>query len=135
VSLWQVAAPVIFCSVLLSCVCLILNAEVSPRSHFARRQMLRELGEEDPLALLDEGRFVNDFPGVQVYVGKKSAGRIEDITIIPVRREGGEGAGAGGIGGDPVRCGHAHHGDRAEQGAADGVRQGRSGGHREGARA
>ncbi len=88
VSLWQVSAPVIFCSVLLSCVCLILNAEVSPRSHFARRQMLRELGEEDPLALLDEGRFVSDFPGMQIYVGKKSAGRIEDITIIQFGEKG-----------------------------------------------
>ena len=88
VSLWQVAAPVIFCSVLLSCVCLFLNAELSPRSHFARRQMLRELGEEDPLALLDEGRFVSDFPGMQIYVGKKSAERIEDITIIQFGEKG-----------------------------------------------
>ena len=82
VSLWQAAAPMLFCSVLLSAVCLYLNAELSPRSHFMRRQMLRDLGEEDPLALLEEGQFVRDFPGVQIYVGKKSASRIEDITII-----------------------------------------------------
>ena len=72
VSLWQVAAPFVFCSILLSGICLYLNAVMAPHSHFARRQMLRDLGEEDPLALLDEGRFVNDFPGVKVYIGKKS---------------------------------------------------------------
>ena len=66
ISLWQTAAPIVFCSALLSAVCLYINAELSPRSHFARRAMLRDLGEEDPLALLDEGRFVNDFPGVKV---------------------------------------------------------------------
>jgi lipopolysaccharide export system permease protein len=81
VSLWQVAAPILFCAALLSGVCLYLNAELSPRSHFARRQMLRNLGEEDPLALLDEGRFVNDFPGVKVYIGKKSGEQLEDIIL------------------------------------------------------
>ena len=82
VSLWQVAAPIVFCSVLLSAVCLLINAEVAPRSHFLRYQMLRDLGEEDPMALLEEGQFVRDFPGVQIYVGKKSDTKIEDITLI-----------------------------------------------------
>ena len=81
VSLWQVAAPVLLCAAALSAVCLFINAELSPRSHFARRQMLRELGEEDPLALLDEGRFVNDFPGVKIYIGKKSDTLLEDIIL------------------------------------------------------
>ena len=88
VSLWQVAAPILFCSVILSGVCLYLNAELSPRSHFARRQMLRDLGEEDPLALLDEGRFVSDFPGVKVYVGKKADSQLEDIILIQFDEKG-----------------------------------------------
>lgn len=81
VSLWQMAAPILLAAVLLSGICLYLNAELSPRSHFSRRQMLRELGEEDPLALLDEGRFVSDFPGVKIYVGKKSGANLEDIIL------------------------------------------------------
>lgn len=81
ISLWQTAAPIVFCAALLSAVCLYLNAELSPRSHFARRQMLRDLGEEDPLALLEEGRFANDFPGVKVYVGKKADRQLEDIIL------------------------------------------------------
>ena len=88
VSLWQVAAPVVLCSAVLSGVCLYLNAELSPRSHFARRQMLRELGEEDPLALLDEGRFISDFPGIKVYVGKKSNSRLEDIILFQFDEKG-----------------------------------------------
>ena len=88
VSLWQVAAPVIFCSILLSCVCLYINAELSPRSHYARREMLRDLGEEDPLALLDEGRFVNDFPGVKVYIGKKDHSQLEDIILYQFDENG-----------------------------------------------
>ena len=88
VSLWQMAAPILFCSMLLSLVCLYINAEVAPRSHWIRRQMLRNLGEEDPLALLDEGRFVNDFPGVKVYVGKKADRQIEDIILYQFDEKG-----------------------------------------------
>ena len=88
VSLWQVAAPILFCAALLSGLCLFINAEVSPRSHFARRQMLRDLGEEDPLALLDEGRFVNDFPGVKIYIGKKSDELLEDIILYQFGENG-----------------------------------------------
>lgn len=81
VSLWQIASPVLFISILLSLACLFINAEVSPRSHYARRQMKYDLGDEDPLSLLDEGRFVKDFPGVHVHVGKKSADLLEKIII------------------------------------------------------
>ena len=88
VSLWQIAAPIVFCSVLLSVLCLFINAEVAPRSHFLRYQMLRNLGEEDPLALLDEGRFVNDFPGVKIYVGRKSNARLEDIILYQFDERG-----------------------------------------------
>jgi len=88
VSLWQIAAPILLCATLLSGVCLYINAELSPRSHFARRQMLRELGEEDPLALLDEGRFVNDFPGIKVYIGKKADSQLEDIILYQFDAKG-----------------------------------------------
>lgn len=88
ISLWQIAAPILFCSILLSGFCLYLNAELSPRSHFARRHMLRELGEEDPLSLLDEGRFVNDFPDVKVYVGKKTDSHLEDIILYQFDEKG-----------------------------------------------
>ena len=81
VSLWQAAAPIVFCSGLLSVACFFINAEVAPRSYYQRYRMLRELGEEDPLALLDEGRFVSDFPDVKIYVGKKTESRLEDIIL------------------------------------------------------
>ncbi|MDR0993240.1 MAG: LptF/LptG family permease [Verrucomicrobiota bacterium] len=90
VSLWQIASPILFITVLLSILCLYINAELSPNSHFARRQMLRDLGEEDPLALLEEGQFVQDFPGVRVYIGKKSGTHIEDIILYKFGEKGSE---------------------------------------------
>lgn len=87
VSLWQVAAPILLLSVGLTAVCLYVNAEISPKSHFARRQLQRALGDEDPMALLDEGSFV-DFPGVKIYVGKKDGDRVEDLVMIADQKEG-----------------------------------------------
>ncbi len=81
VSLWQIAAPIVLCALLLSALCLFINAEIAPRSHYLRYKMLRELGEVNPLALLEEGRFISDFPGVKIYVGTKSGARLEDIVL------------------------------------------------------
>lgn len=88
VSLWQVAAPILLCAIVLSGICFYINANLSPRSHFVRRQMLRDLGVDDPLALLDEGRFVSDFPGVSVYIGKRSGPRIEDVILLQLDKGG-----------------------------------------------
>lgn len=88
VSLWQMAAPILFGAALLAAVCLFINAEIAPRSHYLRYKMLRELGEVDPLALLDEGRFTSDFPGVKIYVGKKSGARLEDIVLFQFAETG-----------------------------------------------
>jgi lipopolysaccharide export system permease protein len=82
ISLWQIAAPVLFFAVLLSMACLYINSELAPRSHYARRQLASDLGDEDPLALLSEGQFVDDFPGVKIYVGKKVGNRVEDVIFI-----------------------------------------------------
>ncbi len=88
VSLFQMAAPIVLCAILLSALCLYINAEIAPRSHYLRYKMLRELGEVDPLALLEEGRFISDFPGVKIYVGKKSGAQLEDIVLFQFAEEG-----------------------------------------------
>lgn len=90
VSLWQMASPVLLISALLSGLCLYINAEISPHSHFVRRQLQRELGDEDPLALLDEGTFVDDFPGVKIYIGKKDGHRVEDLIFLKFGEDGAE---------------------------------------------
>ena len=82
ISLWQVAAPVLLLAAGLTAFCLWINFEVAPKSHYARRQLTRDLGDEDPLALLSEGTFVDDFPGVKIYCGKKDGHRIEDLIFI-----------------------------------------------------
>lgn len=82
ISLPQIAAPFLVVGFLLSVLCLYLNAEVAPRSHFARRQMLRELSKQNPLTIIEEASFIDDFPGVRVYVGRKDGTHLEDIILL-----------------------------------------------------
>ncbi|MBU1693944.1 MAG: LptF/LptG family permease [Verrucomicrobia bacterium] len=87
-TLWQILAPIILASIGLTFLCLYLNSSVAPRSHFARRQLLFSLGMEQPINLLEEGRFVRDFPGLMVYVGKKSGHRVEDVVVYELGEGG-----------------------------------------------
>lgn len=68
-------------SLLLSALCFYLNAEVIPVTYEARREALRNLGTETPMELIEEGRFIRDFPGFTFYFGAKNGSRISDVII------------------------------------------------------
>ncbi len=80
-SMWQIISPVIFISILLSTLCVYLNITVAPNAHFARRKALANVGVEDPISLLEEGRFVREFPGFMIYVGRKDKDEVKDIVV------------------------------------------------------
>lgn len=89
-SVWQVAAPLVVLAVLLSGLCLWNNGYVYPRTEYANRTLLKNLGVEDPIKLLDEGRFIRDFPGYMIYVGKKSGSGIEDLVFYELGDSAGD---------------------------------------------
>lgn len=80
-TMWKICAPVVFLAVLLSAVCIYINSYAAPNSHFARKKMLHNIGLDDPLELLEEGRFVKDFPGISIYVGKRAKNRVFDVVV------------------------------------------------------
>lgn len=81
ISLAQIASPVLLCSIALSALCFWFQAVMSPKAHLARREMMRDIGKEDPRALIQEGKTIANFPGMQVYIGRRDADRLEDIVI------------------------------------------------------
>jgi lipopolysaccharide export system permease protein len=88
-SMWQIISPVIFVSILLSILCVYLNITVAPNAHYARRKALANLGVTDPISLLEEGRFVREFPGFMIYVGQKSGHRVRDVVVYETAPGGG----------------------------------------------
>ncbi len=81
-SLPQIAAPVCAVAVVLAAGTLVVSHWFSPKSRLLQRAAMARLTDTDPISLLEEGRFVRDFPGLLVYVGRKSSkGRLQDIVI------------------------------------------------------
>lgn len=89
ISMWQVAAPVIFLSIVLSVICFAISANMAPRASYARRTMERELGVETPLALLAEGAWV-EFPGLKINISRKKDLRLEDVTVVALDQDTGK---------------------------------------------
>ncbi|HBA86243.1 MAG TPA: hypothetical protein DCZ95_19345 [Verrucomicrobia bacterium] len=87
-SLWQITSPVVLISILLSFLCVYINGSLMPESHFARRKVLMDVGVEEPINLLEEGRFIRDFPGLMVYVGKKSEKEVSDVIVYEMDPKG-----------------------------------------------
>ncbi|MFC1461075.1 LptF/LptG family permease, partial [Verrucomicrobiota bacterium] len=81
ISIWEIVQPPIIIATVLCVLCIYINCSLAPGSHYARRKVLGRLGVETPMSLLDEGRFVRDFPGLTIYVGSKYGRRLSDIVI------------------------------------------------------
>ncbi len=86
-SMWQIASPIVFISLLLSGICLYNNCVVYPSTTYANRQLIKGMGVEDPIKLLEEGRFIREFPGYMIYVGKKNKNRVRDLVVYEIDRE------------------------------------------------
>lgn len=86
--IWQICAPIILLSVVLSLVCVYINAQAAPNSHFARRNLLREVGVQNPVDLLEEGQHNDQFPGYSIYIGKKRGSRVENLWFTELGENG-----------------------------------------------
>jgi lipopolysaccharide export system permease protein len=89
-SMWQIASPIVLISLVLVGICLYNNCVVYPSTTYANRRLIKGLGVEDPIKLLEEGRFIREFPGYMIYVGKKSKNRVRDLVVYEVDRDSGE---------------------------------------------
>lgn len=87
-SIWHIASPIILLSIVLSLVCAWISGTVAPRCHEAQRRILHKLSIDEPIKLLEEGRFVHDFPGLIVYVGKKERRQVKDIVAYQLHPRG-----------------------------------------------
>jgi lipopolysaccharide export system permease protein len=88
ISLWRLTAPLILLSILLSAICVYINCEVSPAAKYANRELLRTAGVEEPINLLEEGRFIRDFPGLMIYVGRKNGTAVKDVVAYELDKTG-----------------------------------------------
>lgn len=89
-SLWQIASPILLASLVLVGACFYNNGVLYPKTTYANRQLLQNLGVEDPIKLLEEGRFIREFPGYMIYVGKKNRDKVKDLIVYEVDKTSGK---------------------------------------------
>lgn len=87
IGMWRIMAGPLALAALLTLLCLYVNSDVLPRSHYARRCMLSEFGAESVVDLLEEGRFIQDFPGLTLYISRKNGAHLQGIRIYDLRDE------------------------------------------------
>jgi lipopolysaccharide export system permease protein len=87
ISLVSLVSPVILLGVSLSVFSAWLNMEVGPRARIAYKNLLINAGMRDPLALLQEGRFITEFPDHIIFIGRNRDGVLEDLWIYHLNDE------------------------------------------------
>lgn len=73
-------------SVLFSLVCLHLNGTVAPDSSYARKSIRRLVGAADLLAVIQPGKFIEEFPGIRFFVGARDGSELSDVRILETTR-------------------------------------------------
>jgi lipopolysaccharide export system permease protein len=88
VGLGRVAAPVIFLALMMTGLCGYVNGWLAPACRFEFRTLFLRMATENPMALLEEGVAIREFPGYEIYVGNKKGNLIEEVRIMALDEKG-----------------------------------------------
>src|SRR5262249_49382831 len=80
--------PVLLLSAALSCVAAAVNLQIAPQCRVAYKNLFFRVSLERGHTLIVEDRFMDDFPGYIVYVGKKRDTNLQEVLIYELNPEG-----------------------------------------------
>ena len=87
-SLWQIVAPVLLMAMGAALLTLVLAHEVSPRCRYLQRYIEAEFRDVDPMVVIEEGRWIRDFPGYLLFVSRRDGRRLQDVTLYEMLDRG-----------------------------------------------
>jgi len=88
VSLLALVTPVLWIGVLAAGVSAFATLELAPRSRIAFKRMSYELGLARPTALLVEQRYITEFTGWTIYIGKRRGeAEFENVLLYQSRQD------------------------------------------------
>ena len=85
VSLIALVSPILLLSLALCALSALVNMEVAPRCRVAYKNLLASANLGVANILIPEGRFLKDFDGYILYVGKNRGGNLEDVKIFSLK--------------------------------------------------
>jgi lipopolysaccharide export system permease protein len=88
IGLGQVVAPVLLLATLATGFCLYINTYLYPQCRAEFRERFVRLGAENPAALLEEGTYLRNFPGLVIYIARKKENILEDVTVYTLADDG-----------------------------------------------
>jgi lipopolysaccharide export system permease protein len=87
VSLVSLVIPILLLSLALCGVSAWMNLEVAPRCRVAYNSLRQQLATALVNAELPERRYIRDFPGYIIYVGKNRKQNLQDVLLIQLKDE------------------------------------------------
>ena len=85
ISIWRIASTPLIMAAALTALCTYINNEWVPRGHLVRSQQVAALGVGSVVKLLQAGRFIDDFPGLTIYIGHRTGDELHDVRIYDLR--------------------------------------------------
>jgi LPS export ABC transporter permease LptF len=85
INLYRLTIPLITAGLILSLFSIILNDEVLPKSHFASRKIIKNIGVKMPSAYLESGTFIKNFKDYIIFINKIYKNRLEGIRIYQIQ--------------------------------------------------
>jgi len=81
IHLRQLLAPLVICGLIVSLFMIVLNERVIPYAHHEQRRVLKNLGAENPTALLEAGMFIHAFENQIIFIHKIEDNKMSNVTI------------------------------------------------------
>jgi lipopolysaccharide export system permease protein len=81
ISLVASITPILLIAIVLSGLCAAVNLWVAPQCRAAYRSLIFQLGSRNITSLITEDRFIQEIPGLTLYIRKKDGNSLEDVRI------------------------------------------------------
>ena len=88
ISLLSLVTPILLLSLLMSCVCAVVNTQLGPQCRVAYKRLLFTLGVEKLHSMVPERTFIKDFSGWIAYFGKVQGSNLQEILLYRLDRKG-----------------------------------------------
>lgn len=88
IHLGRLLVPLIIMGLIASLGLVILNERVIPYAHHEQRRLLKNLGSENPTALLEAGMFIHAFENQIIFIHKIDGNKMSNITIYQPKPDG-----------------------------------------------
>lgn len=87
INLFRILLPIIISGVILSLFCVILNSKIIPEAHHRSRQLMVEIGTQNPTAALEAGTFITAFDKFILFIYNIDGNKFSNIRIYEPQGE------------------------------------------------